>query len=298
MRNIDPRHPSRLDIPPHSHGLWSLWDIMQRFRAASFGVVMASLGRATEAINVSNFYGIAKDDASDRAMIQDALKEVGPELLELPLSRVLRDQFERLVKSINRADGAELAILVREFANNLMVELSSSWFLMVFADNREHYEQRRPAFGEPVALAFIEASGDIAAASRCLALDEWTACVFHLMRVLEHGLRTMAEIVGLPSDAMQHENWKNIIDQIEKKIREMEALPKTPEKVIRIQILSEAALQFRYFKDAWRNHVSHAHASYDNHTVPLVFVHVRAFMQHMAAQLAIHAVSSSAGQPS
>src|SRR5207302_260994 len=122
---------------------------------------------------------------------------------------------------------------------------------------------------------FPEAVQDIAAASRCLALDEGTACVFHAMRVLEHGLRVMAMNVGLPPDAMTHENWKVVIDQIEKKVREIEGLPKSPGKAEKLRVVSEACSQFRYFKDAWRNHVSHSRATYDVREADSVFNHVR-----------------------
>ncbi len=267
---------------PRSHGLWSLWDIMQRFRAASFGALMASLGRTTAAINTANAFGVGDKVEADRKFIRETLEESAPSLSEFPLSPVLRSQFDRLVRAVDHSSGAELSILVQELGNNLMVELSSAWFLMISADRREYYEQRQPPFGEAVADAFLGASSDIAAASRCFALDEWTACVFYLMRILEHGLRKLAEIVQLPPEAAQHENWKNIIDQIEKKIREMESLPKSQEKVAKVQRLSEAAAQFRWFKDAWRNHVAHAHATYDNHTGPLVWTHVRSFMQQLA----------------
>jgi hypothetical protein len=138
-------------------------------------------------------------------------------------------------------------------------------------------------FGDVVADAFSNANRDIAAAGRCLALDESTACIFHLMRVLEYGLRDLAGRVGLPTEAMAHENWKNVIDQIEKKIRELETMPKGPIKTETLKEYSAAAVQFRYFKDAWRNHVSHSRDSYDLREADSVYVHVREFMQHMAA---------------
>lgn len=279
----DPQSGSNGAVTWHPGRLWSLWDIMNRFRAATMGAVFGQLSRAATMIEMMGAVGMTEDHIADRSVIREALEGVDTSLAELPLSRVIRSQFERLTQSVAVAGGPELAILVRELCNNLEVELSSAWFLMIPADRREYYQQSRAAFGEEVQQNFTEASSDIAAASRCFALDEWTACVFHLMRVLEHGLRKLATTVGLPPEAMQHENWKNIIDQVEKKIREMEELPKTPEKIARIQILSEAAIQFRYFKDAWRNHVSHAHATYDNHAGPMVWIHVRAFMQSMAS---------------
>ena len=103
------------------------------------------------------------------------------------------------------------------------------------------------------------------------------------MRALEHGLRALAEKVGLDQGAMSHENWRSVIDQIERKIRLIEAEPKTPEKLARVTSLSDAALQFRYFKDAWRNHVSHARATYDQHSAERVWTHTETFMRQLAA---------------
>lgn len=257
---------------------------MQRFYAASFAAALGSLTRSAEAVNLANTFGVPGDDNADRQHIRHGLSEAEQALADLPVSRVIQHQFDRLKKAADgNTGGNELSILIREFHNNLMVELTSAWFLMIPAERRDYYEQLDPAFGPEVATAFDIATADIAAASRCYALDEWTACVFHLMRTLEHGLKKLAAIAELPPEAAAHENWKNIIDQIERKIRDMEQLPKSPEKVTRLQTLSEAAAQFRWFKDAWRNHVSHGHASYDMHSGPMIWTHVRAFMQQLAA---------------
>jgi hypothetical protein len=50
---------------------------------------------------------------------------------------------------------------------------------MIPAERRHLHEQRRPAFGDAVASVFPGATDDIADAARCIALDEWTAAVFH-----------------------------------------------------------------------------------------------------------------------
>jgi hypothetical protein len=119
-----------------------------------------------------------------------------------------------------------------------------------------------------------------------------TASVFHFMRVLEHGLRSMAANVGVDFGV---QNWQTVIDQIESSIRTMaKKLPAGSQKSDRLQFLSEAAKEFSYFKDGWRNYVSHARGTYDVHQARSVMEHVRSFMTTLAAHLQ---ESVSAEQP-
>ena len=48
---------------------------------------------------------------------------------------------------------------------------------------------------------------------------------------------------------------------------------------------SEAAVQFTYFKDAWRNYVVHENRIFDEDKALQIFEHVRAFMQSLAMKL-------------
>lgn len=255
---------------------------MLRFYAASFVAAVSELHRAIASIHTFG-YAASVNLAADRKLIGDALESVQRSLKELPVSRVIRGQLNDLMRAVPRCGGNELSIMAREFSNNLMRELEAAYFLMIPAQARPLYEQTGCPFGDAVAASFGAATADIAAATRCMALNEWTACVFHLMRVLEHGLRWLAEDVGLENEAIAHENWKNVIDRVEKKIREMEAEPKSQHKADRTRELSSAASQFRYFKDAWRNHVSHSRAWYDAAAGSQVWTHVRHFMQELAA---------------
>lgn len=103
------------------------------------------------------------------------------------------------------------------------------------------------------------------------------------MRVLEHGLRALAKDVGKAFDV---QNWQNIIDQIESEIRTQgKTLPVGPAKSERLRFLSEAAKEFSFFKDGWRNYVSHGRAAYDEHQARMVMDHVRTFMNGLSALL-------------
>jgi hypothetical protein len=107
-----------------------------------------------------------------------------------------------------------------------------------------------------------------------------TASVFHMMRVLEFGIEWLAKDVDVTVGV---DTWHTILDQIEKRIREMaNTLPRGVEKNARLQFLSEAAKEFRYFKDGWRNYVSHARSVYDEHQARSVLEHVKSFMLTLA----------------
>ena len=56
---------------------------------------------------------------------------------------------------------------------------------------------------------------------------------------------------------IDQENWGNIIDQIEAEIRRREKLPRTDPLRTNLQFFSDAASNFRHFKNAWRNVVFH-----------------------------------------
>jgi hypothetical protein len=134
--------------------------------------------------------------------------------------------------------------------------------------------------------AFSKCREDALAAVDCYALGQNTASVFHCMRVLEHGIKALAANVDLTFDVQQ---WKNILDEIETKIEKIRdnGIPGMDKasKDERLKFLSEAAKEFFYFKDGWRNYVSHGRAPYDEHQAIGTLEHTRVFMNHLSKQL-------------
>lgn len=134
-----------------------------------------------------------------------------------------------------------------------------------------------------ITTKFPSANADILAAVDCWALGYGSASVFHSMRVLEHGIAALARDVGREIGT---QNWQNIIDQIESEVRNLgKTLPTGMEKNDRLQFLSEAAKEIVYFKDGWRNYVSHNRGAYDVHQARSVMEHVRSFMTVLSRRL-------------
>lgn len=136
---------------------------------------------------------------------------------------------------------------------------------------------------QPTLTSFPSAKADILASVDLWALQHSTASVFHLMRVLEHGLRALASDLGRTFDV---QNWQNILDEIESEIRQQsKTLPRGASKSERLRFLSGAAKEFHFFKDGWRNYVSHSRAIYDEHQAHSVMDHVRSFMNGLSSHL-------------
>lgn len=134
-----------------------------------------------------------------------------------------------------------------------------------------------------VRAKFPSTEPDIRGAVDCWALGHGTAAVFHSMRILEYGIAALAKNVGR-DPGMQ--NWQNLIDQIESEIRSLgKTLPAGIEKSERLRFLSEAAKEMVYFKDGWRNYVSHNRATYDQYQARSVIEHTRSFMMALSEKL-------------
>ena len=133
-------------------------------------------------------------------------------------------------------------------------------------------------FGEAVEDAFSSASYDIAEAAKCRALARWTASVMHLMRVLEVGLRSLAEHYGIEPG----ESWNTTLNQIEAKSRDVR---KSVVGADEEKWANEAGVHLRFIKNAWRNHAMHPVEKYDEERAVAIFDNARTFMQHLAQKL-------------
>ncbi len=262
--------------------LWSLLDMLSIY-APGLTSVIADLKALALSITLARNDAERAASRKEIAAKIDQLKEL---LSDVPLSNVLRAKINRLIDAA-KPDATyaanDLMVMTREFYLSLLEELATSHFLMIPEPRTSFYEQPEPPFGAAVDKAFPDAYRDIRAASRCLALDEWTACVFHLMRALEIGLRDMAVGLNIPMSAsVDYLQWAEIIDQINSAVGKMGQQKKSPQRTERQKFYAQAATNFDHFKNAWRNHVSHSREHYDERDAVTTWNHVATFMQVLA----------------
>lgn len=105
------------------------------------------------------------------------------------------------------------------------------------------------------------------------------------MRVLERGLNALAAELGVK---FENRNWHNVITDVETAIRDIQKSGGNSSRQNwkeDLHFYSEAATNFHYFKDAWRNYTTHVHDTYSTERAKTIFDHVRGFMQHLATRL-------------
>jgi hypothetical protein len=121
------------------------------------------------------------------------------------------------------------------------------------------------------------------------------ASIYHMMMVLEVGLKALARRLVVKYD---RQVWDTIIEKIEEGLRgaiqsrgrtPKGSKPLTPAAAARLRgditLFSEAAKEFVWFKEAWRNHVAHGRAKYDENDALKIMMHVHNFMGRLSARL-------------
>lgn len=201
---------------------------------------------------------------------------------DLPISEASSAEVIKLLESEDTSTGSWLHSPTRELVKRIQAELKSRLFLYVPNQNAIFYQESSKGWTK-TQDAFSGAMHEVEEAAKCLALRRSTACVFHLMRILELGLRELATVFNIP---FAHKAWNEIIEQIEAAIRKIrEGKNKPPDWKDSEQFYSEAASQFMHFRAAWRNYTAHGSLRYAEDEAEAIFRHVRDFMEHISNRL-------------
>lgn len=192
---------------------------------------------------------------------------------------------------------ADLSILHDRISD----EIKDITFGFIPKEKTQFFEQEA-LFGKEVNERFPSAIQDISEAGNCYAYGLYTACVFHLMRVVEIGAKSMVcamkaqkhittsvsikgtkTIVKKPIELC---DWGTLIKGLESSIRELEQGTKTSlKKKEMLAYYSHAVGVFRNFKDAWRNNVAHSHKIYDVEETKNIIDNTKQFLKHLALKV-------------
>lgn len=263
-----------------SHGLWSLWDMLDHyalhfakgFTALDAAKVMCLPIKIPEGERECTNREIAEAVAYGLDLIRLAYAACGmtsviPEL----------DRIAILIGPNTFAPRLGISQAIVHLQSRIKDDLALQNFYRVAAEDVPLYG-RNDLFGEAVAKKFKGASVDILGAGNCLALGQGTACVFHLMRAMEVAVRNLGK--RLKVTITPQTTWRQMTGQMDDKIKK---LPEKTEPQKRKKNEWEASrTNLHHVGSVWRNNTMHPATSYTISQARDVLSAVRVFMTSLA----------------
>jgi hypothetical protein len=165
-----------------------------------------------------------------------------------------------------------LAMRIHELRSRMQDDLASRQFLYIPPDRIEFFG-KKDLFGKQVSDKFCDSLEDIEQAGNCLALNQNTACVFHLMRGMEAAVKELGTALGIGN---VDKEWGKILSDIDSAINEMP-------KGRRRDEWSASRANLYHVKQASRNNTMHPKNTYTAEQAKEIFSAVKAFMSQLAA---------------
>lgn len=266
---------------------------MLEFSAAKYVEISNIFGRITgfyhrpsdEKWDLSNSINILLDDASALGLVVTK-EHLGRMLVEMvnanPGKVHLTGDRERTlhIKDVALAPD-RFCYHIESVYSTMKAELSTI-MLKTIPRERGGYASGEWLKGRGVESRFPTSFNELERAASCYAVGQPTAAVFHSMRALEPAICALAVPFQVPTG---HENWQNIIEGVEKKIRDLGNQPKTQQKIDDETFFGAAVSHLYFVKNAWRNHVAHARGSYSDDEALKVLNSTSDFVESLCPRL-------------
>jgi hypothetical protein len=275
--------------------IWSLLEMFE-FKAKAFYRATLALQGTRTAIQirspkdtVSHPDGSATvhfetDPVVKNQILRDA-EELHESLIDLGTKNTLKS-VERLIGVLTDEGGflwSRIAQLCDDIQSRLADELEETTILSLSEDERRFFEPKKPLFGADFESGF-QTNGvfELDEAAKSLALGRPTACVFHLMRVMEIGIRSIHLSLGIPDPLKPAErNWGFILKSIRAGIDAK--WPTTADKGHGDGHLFDSLYaSLDAVKNPWRNATMHVEGKKTETEAEHIFVAVKAFMMRLA----------------
>lgn len=281
---IAPRSSSAITV-------WSVLDLMEKFDLFLLGHLLRRIGKMR---CVCSQLSGTLDEIQNSTDILVLCEEVHKYCDRVGFRRAGMEANLLLMRVRQRTVSLAPSALEVRFETLERILLDETREYKYFQISSEDAEYLNPVlvFGLCAAGPFPSATPDFRDACDCLAFGMYTAAVFHLMRIVEFGLRAFAADLGLSHVVVNQPNmktipteyaqWEQILNQLPEKIKtKTGALPKGPQRQAAQEFYYPAHKEIEAFKNAWRNHVMHSRAAYTREDAVAVLSHVKRFLNSL-----------------
>lgn len=249
---------------------------MLRFQAVSYINITATLGHIETVFRFDAPDKAISDEHRDK--LRDTLKEMVPHLDKIGLKQSCKKVGRMVEATADKAlSGERVYQAIDELRERIRDEMEDGYFLHLSNAEALLVEPKEPLLGKAVQDKLPALVEDVSEAGKCMGLGRYTASVFHLMRVMEHGVQSFGKLLGVHLAAEL--NWQNILDLANKAIKGLDQKdPKTKR-------YAEISSNLYNVKLAWRNEVMHPKATYTPDEAEAVLLATRNFMRELVSEL-------------
>jgi hypothetical protein len=264
--------------------LRSLLDVL-KFNARLFYAVVSimrraqgSMARNDPATPISD--NERRDAPRTMKKLEDSCGDLGARVTQLVVSDVIA-AIKSKKKPLTHGKFSEL---LDEVDSTLRRELSLVNLFVLEPASHRYFEPQCPLFGVDFELRYPSAAYDLEEAAKCLALSRATASVFHLMRIMEIGIRAIARCLKMPEPIKPAEkNWAIILRNIKSEIDARNAQNGWQNALDREFFEGSHAL-LEAVRVAWRNTTMHVENKYNSDEAEQILLAVRGFMRQLASR--------------
>jgi hypothetical protein len=233
------------------------------------------------------FHKDAKIEEEDKVFVRGRLNGIEAHLRTLSADiTILSIEDARKSIDFSYATWETAQHQLSEVSNTLRREISQRKMLVLDTREQALYSPKKPHIGPEFDVAFAtNGVFELDEAAKCLALGRSTASVFHLMRLMEIGIRAAARCLGIPDPIKDADrNWGRVLDKIKgeldgrvasKSVRRW-TNAKDKELFARVYASLDAV------RVAWRNPTMHVENKYTPDEAEHIFLTVRGFMKTLA----------------
>lgn len=273
-----------------SRRLWSLWDMIN-FHLYQFWRLWVGLHWHLETIKKRS---LGKEQyiipEAERKEIESFIEELYKFLSTLYLGGSIRT-IHHLKKLYGREYSYnELIKLLERLPNDIEDDTKPQFFF--------HYQEdmallllNREKKWDAVLKAFESVKPEIEAGIDCYAIGHNTACIFHMMRIAEFGLRAIAKergvkSVGKKTTPIEWATWGQVISEIEKTITEIRnTKPAGLKKDTALAFYTTIVSDLRALLHNYRDKTMHFREFYDSGEAESAIFRVHSLMATLASKI-------------
>ncbi|MGA2136431.1 MAG: hypothetical protein ABSH50_29420 [Bryobacteraceae bacterium] len=220
----------------------------------------------------------------------DDLRSIVKDLWQVCIDNGFNDAAEDVhetYKGINYDLNVAALVEITRRIESAVTRALRTFRVIAVQNDRVRYADNAGLFAD-LRAAFPSAIYDLTEAASCLSVECPTACVFHAMRAAEIGLRALARDRGIKvpkSRPLEFATWETIIRELEKAETEIMNYPQTAARESQFDFYHGAMMEFRAFKNKFRNPAMHSRDRFDRDEAHSALTHAVDFLRVLSTKI-------------